>query len=186
MAKNTHKRVCGADMNSPSGCSSPNQDLSPGDPLDHLTLDFTATKNVSKEKTGCGPDLVGGARRTELILLFLPSLQAPASLRSMTFSESPGLGADDLFANGSPLDDPGQKKVLCQRSTPPPSPLLSELLKKGSLLASKSRTVSQREYNTTVPLLLRVRVRGGGGRGGVPLTGLVYTSSCSWCVLSDW
>ncbi|XP_008331796.1 bromodomain-containing protein 8-like [Cynoglossus semilaevis] len=111
VAKNTHKRVCGADMNSPSGCSSPNQDLSPGDPLDHLTLDFTATKN------------------------------APASLRSMTFSESPGLGADDLFVNGSPLDDPGQKKVLCQRSTPPPSPLLSELLKKGSLLASKSRTI---------------------------------------------
>uniref|UniRef100_A0A8D3D3G6 Bromodomain-containing protein 8 n=1 Tax=Scophthalmus maximus TaxID=52904 RepID=A0A8D3D3G6_SCOMX len=41
--------------------------------------------------------------------------------------------------HGSLLDDPTQKKLLCQKATPTPSPLLSELLKKGSILASNSR-----------------------------------------------
>uniref|UniRef100_A0A7N6AER9 Bromodomain-containing protein 8 n=1 Tax=Anabas testudineus TaxID=64144 RepID=A0A7N6AER9_ANATE len=58
--------------------------------------------------------------------------------RLMTFAESSGNGNDDI-SHGSLLDDPTQKKLLGQKATPPPSPLLSELLKKGSILASNSR-----------------------------------------------
>uniref|UniRef100_A0A7N6AX39 Bromodomain-containing protein 8 n=1 Tax=Anabas testudineus TaxID=64144 RepID=A0A7N6AX39_ANATE len=60
--------------------------------------------------------------------------------RLMTFAESSGNGNDDI-SHGSLLDDPTQKKLLGQKATPPPSPLLSELLKKGSILASNSRLV---------------------------------------------
>jgi hypothetical protein len=38
-------------------------------------------------------------------------------------------------------DDSPQKKMLGQKATPPPSPLLSELLKKGSLLPTSPRLV---------------------------------------------
>lgn len=54
--------------------------------------------------------------------------------------ESPGPG-NDTTSHGSLLDDATQKKLLGQKATPPPSPLLSELLKKGSILATKSRLV---------------------------------------------
>ncbi|KAM4747710.1 bromodomain-containing protein 8 isoform 2-T2 [Rhinophrynus dorsalis] len=39
------------------------------------------------------------------------------------------------------MDDSPQKKMLGQKATPPPSPLLSELLKKGSLLPTSPRLV---------------------------------------------
>ncbi|KAJ8362219.1 hypothetical protein AAFF_G00388610 [Aldrovandia affinis] len=42
---------------------------------------------------------------------------------------------------GTLLDDSPQKKLLGQKATPPPSPLLSELLKKGNLLTSSPRLV---------------------------------------------
>lgn len=58
----------------------------------------------------------------------------------MTIPESSGPGNDDM-SHGSLLDDPTQKKLLGQKATPPPSPLLSELLKKGSILATNSRLV---------------------------------------------
>uniref|UniRef100_A0A8D0CSH9 Bromodomain-containing protein 8 n=1 Tax=Sander lucioperca TaxID=283035 RepID=A0A8D0CSH9_SANLU len=58
----------------------------------------------------------------------------------MSIAESSGLGNDDV-GHGSLLDDPTQKKLLGQKATPPPSPLLSELLKKGSILATNSRLV---------------------------------------------
>uniref|UniRef100_A0A8P4GBZ7 Bromodomain-containing protein 8 n=1 Tax=Dicentrarchus labrax TaxID=13489 RepID=A0A8P4GBZ7_DICLA len=69
-----------------------------------------------------------------------PSLcfQASGSARLMTISESSG---PDI-SHGSLLDDPTQKKLQGQKATPPPSPLLSELLKKGSILATNSRLVS--------------------------------------------
>lgn len=60
----------------------------------------------------------------------------------MTIAESPGPGNDDI-SHGSLLDDPAQKKLLGQKATPPPSPLLSELLKKGSILATNSRLVCE-------------------------------------------
>ncbi|XP_040908328.1 bromodomain-containing protein 8 isoform X2 [Toxotes jaculatrix] len=116
VAKSTHKRVPGVTMHSPSGCSSPSQEFSPGDPLESLTLDLASTKNAS------------------------------GSARLMTFTES-GLGNDDV-SHGSLLDDPTQKKLLGQKATPPPSPLLSELLKKGSILASNSRLIGEGDMST--------------------------------------
>ncbi|XP_075200778.1 bromodomain-containing protein 8 isoform X5 [Anomaloglossus baeobatrachus] len=43
------------------------------------------------------------------------------------------------------MDDSPQRKMVGQKSTPPPSPLLSELLKKGSLLPTSPRLVSEGE-----------------------------------------
>lgn len=63
----------------------------------------------------------------------------------MTFQ---GVGSTRLTVPESSVagsDNSSQKKSLCQKATPPPSPLLSELLKKGSILATKSRLVSQAE-----------------------------------------
>ncbi|XP_010736296.1 bromodomain-containing protein 8 isoform X1 [Larimichthys crocea] len=65
---------------------------------------------------------------------------ASGSARLMTIPESSGPGSDDA-SHGSLLDDPTQKKLLGQKATPPPSPLLSELLKKGSILATNSRLI---------------------------------------------
>ncbi|XP_049897246.1 bromodomain-containing protein 8 isoform X1 [Epinephelus moara] len=114
-AKNAPKRVPGITMHSPSGCSSPSPEFSPGDPLECLTLDLASTKNAS------------------------------GSARLMTIAESSGSSNDDI-SHGSLLDDPTQKKLLSQKATPPPSPLLSELLKKGSILASNSRLIGDGEH----------------------------------------
>ncbi|XP_035479912.2 bromodomain-containing protein 8 isoform X3 [Scophthalmus maximus] len=113
LAKGTSRRVPGVAMHSPSGCSSPSQEISPGDPLESLTLGLASPKNA----------------------------------RLMTFSESSGLCTEDI-SHGSLLDDPTQKKLLCQKATPTPSPLLSELLKKGSILASNSRLIGECDVST--------------------------------------
>ncbi|XP_035636983.2 bromodomain-containing protein 8-like [Oncorhynchus keta] len=42
---------------------------------------------------------------------------------------------------GTLLDDSPQKKLMGQKATPPPSPLLSELLKKGSFIPTSPRLV---------------------------------------------
>ncbi|KAF3838004.1 hypothetical protein F7725_009772 [Dissostichus mawsoni] len=41
------------------------------------------------------------------------------------------------------MDDSPQKRLLAQKSTPPPSPLLSELLKKGNLISASPRLVGE-------------------------------------------
>ncbi|XP_044136551.1 bromodomain-containing protein 8 isoform X2 [Bufo gargarizans] len=41
------------------------------------------------------------------------------------------------------MDDSPQKKMVGQKATPPPSPLLSELLKKGSVLPTSPRLISE-------------------------------------------
>lgn len=52
------------------------------------------------------------------------------------------MGSTSLDAPLTPVtDDSTQKKMLGQKATPPPSPLLSELLKKGSLLPTSPRLV---------------------------------------------
>ncbi|XP_029304378.1 bromodomain-containing protein 8 isoform X2 [Cottoperca gobio] len=117
VAKNTPKRVPTITMHSPSGCSSPSQEFSPGDPLECLTLDLASTKNVS------------------------------GSCRLMTIAESIGHGNDDI-SQGSLVDDSTQKKLLGQKATPPPSPLLSELLKKGNILATNSRLIGEGDVTT--------------------------------------
>ncbi|XP_007901666.1 bromodomain-containing protein 8 isoform X2 [Callorhinchus milii] len=47
------------------------------------------------------------------------------------------------------LEDSPQKKLLGQKATPPPSPLLSELLKKGNLLPTSPRLVSESDLQLT-------------------------------------
>lgn len=39
------------------------------------------------------------------------------------------------------MEDSPQKRLLAQKATPPPSPLLSELLKKGNLISAGPRLV---------------------------------------------
>ncbi|XP_023123784.1 bromodomain-containing protein 8 isoform X2 [Amphiprion ocellaris] len=117
VAKTTPKRMPSVSMHSPSGCSSPSQEFSPGDPLECLTLDLTSTKNAS------------------------------GTARLLTFTESSGSSTDDI-SHGSLLDDPTQKKLMGQKATPPPSPLLSELLKKGSILAANSRLIGDGDLST--------------------------------------
>ncbi|XP_049597774.1 bromodomain-containing protein 8 isoform X2 [Syngnathus scovelli] len=75
---------------------------------------------------------------------FSSTKDASGPVRSMSFADSSGSG------NENPLlgDDPTQKKVLAQRGTPPPSPLLSELLKKGNILATTSRLTGERDIST--------------------------------------
>ncbi|TRY90116.1 hypothetical protein DNTS_031606, partial [Danionella cerebrum] len=61
----------------------------------------------------------------------------------------------DVMAPGSKdtvlstlVDESPQKKHLAPKATPPPSPLLSELLKKGSLIAASSRLVVESDVAT--------------------------------------
>uniref|UniRef100_UPI0037E871A4 bromodomain-containing protein 8 isoform X2 n=1 Tax=Semicossyphus pulcher TaxID=241346 RepID=UPI0037E871A4 len=85
----------------------------------------------------------------ECLTLDLTSTKnASGSTRLMTISESSGPGSDDL-SHGSLLDDPTQKKLLGQKATPPPSPLLSELLKKGSILATNARLIGEGDVSMT-------------------------------------
>ncbi|XP_056302840.1 bromodomain-containing protein 8 isoform X2 [Danio aesculapii] len=59
-------------------------------------------------------------------------------------TELPGPGVVEASL-GSLLDESTQKKLLGQKITPPPSPLLSELLKKGSLLPTSPRLAVEGE-----------------------------------------
>lgn len=60
--------------------------------------------------------------------MFLPATDAPG----------PGPKDGGLAAL---VDDSPQKRLLAQKATPPPSPLLSELLKKGNLITASPRLV---------------------------------------------
>uniref|UniRef100_A0A672GE12 Bromodomain-containing protein 8 n=1 Tax=Salarias fasciatus TaxID=181472 RepID=A0A672GE12_SALFA len=84
-------------------------------------------------------------------------LQASGTARLMTFAEPAASGGED-GGHGSLLDDPAQKKLLGQKATPPPSPLLSELLKKGNILATNSRLV--RGVNRVIGLSCSFSQRG--------------------------
>ncbi|XP_051532730.1 bromodomain-containing protein 8-like isoform X2 [Myxocyprinus asiaticus] len=63
-------------------------------------------------------------------------------------AELPGPGMVDASL-GSLLDEATQKKILGQKITPPPSPLLSELLKKGSLLPTSPRLAVEGESSSS-------------------------------------
>ncbi|KAM8900577.1 bromodomain-containing protein 8-like isoform 2-T2 [Spinachia spinachia] len=117
VAANTFKLQRGIPVHSPSGCSSPGQVFSAGDPRECLTLD-------------------------------LESIRSPSgSARSMTTAESSGPGNDDV-SPGSLLNDAAQRNLLSQKATPPPSPLLSELLKKGSIMVTHSRLIGEGDVTT--------------------------------------
>ncbi|XP_031221172.1 bromodomain-containing protein 8 isoform X2 [Mastomys coucha] len=81
-----------------------------------------------------------------------PSGVTPGTLPSTPVTSFPGIpdtlppGSAPLEAPMTPVtDDSPQKKMLGQKATPPPSPLLSELLKKGSLLPTSPRLVNESE-----------------------------------------
>ncbi|XP_031175743.1 bromodomain-containing protein 8-like isoform X7 [Sander lucioperca] len=147
VAKNTPKRVPSITMHSPSDCSSPSKEFSPGDPLECLTLDLASTKNLTRppllSRSFSGLLSRGGGANLNAVCL----KTASGSAKLMSIAESSGLGNDDV-GHGSLLDDPTQKKLLGQKATPPPSPLLSELLKKGSILATNSRLIGEGDVTT--------------------------------------
>ncbi|XP_075825132.1 bromodomain-containing protein 8 isoform X5 [Microtus pennsylvanicus] len=79
----------------------------------------------------------------------------PGTLPSTPVTSFPGIpdtlppGSAPLEAPMTPVtDDSPQKKMLGQKATPPPSPLLSELLKKGSLLPTSPRLVNESEMSS--------------------------------------
>ncbi|KAK7926107.1 hypothetical protein WMY93_008417 [Mugilogobius chulae] len=108
------KRITGITINSPIGCGSPNQEFSPGDPLECLTSDLTSPKST-----------LGSAQLISL------GCSGPSA---------------DEGCHISILDET-QKKLLMQKATPPPSPLLSELLKKGSILPTNARLIGDGELS---------------------------------------
>ncbi|XP_016400594.1 bromodomain-containing protein 8-like [Sinocyclocheilus rhinocerous] len=73
-----------------------------------------------------------------------PSTTGAGSTVFVPLTELPGPGMVEASL-GSLLDESTQKKLLGQKITPPPSPLLSELLKKGSLLPTSPRLAVEGE-----------------------------------------
>uniref|UniRef100_A0A8D3AMP1 Bromodomain-containing protein 8 n=1 Tax=Scophthalmus maximus TaxID=52904 RepID=A0A8D3AMP1_SCOMX len=57
-------------------------------------------------------------------------------------ADAPGPGPKDAGL-AALADDSPQKRLLTQKATPPPSPLLSELLKKGNLISASPRLVAE-------------------------------------------
>ncbi|XP_061092532.1 bromodomain-containing protein 8 isoform X2 [Conger conger] len=110
--KNTPKRVTSVTVRSPLGSSSPSLESPLPDP-----------PQPPPEEPSATPAPPGPA-------VFIP-LPEP--------SGGPPVGPEPSL--GPLLEDSPQKKLLSQKATPPASPLLSELLKKGSLLAASPRLV---------------------------------------------
>ncbi|KAJ8246816.1 hypothetical protein GJAV_G00255690 [Gymnothorax javanicus] len=75
----------------------------------------------------------------------MPTTQGPTVY--IPLSESSGSAGPEASL-GPFLEDSPQKKLLTQKATPPASPLLSELLKKGSLLAASPRLVGDADIPT--------------------------------------
>ncbi|XP_047441247.1 bromodomain-containing protein 8 isoform X2 [Mugil cephalus] len=118
--KNTPKRLPSVTVRSPVGASSPTMDSQaessvPTPPMDTggVASDDTTTHSVTQ---GVG--------------VFLPAADPPG----------PGPKDGGLAAL---VDDSPQKRLLAQKATPPPSPLLSELLKKGNLISASPRLVAE-------------------------------------------
>ncbi|XP_041800482.1 bromodomain-containing protein 8 [Chelmon rostratus] len=118
--KNTPKRLSSVTVRSPLGASPPTMDSQadssvPTPPMDTggVATEDTTTHSVAQ---GVG--------------VFLPATDAPG----------PGPKDGGLAAL---VDDSPQKRLLAQKATPPPSPLLSELLKKGNLISASPRLVGE-------------------------------------------
>ncbi|XP_068187491.1 bromodomain-containing protein 8-like isoform X2 [Antennarius striatus] len=93
------------------------QEFRPGEPLECLTLDLASAKNHSR-----------------------------SVVRLMTISAPLDPGKDNLN-HSSLFDDHTQKTRLVQKATPSPSPLLSELLKKGNILATNFKLLGEGELS---------------------------------------
>ncbi|XP_014068461.1 bromodomain-containing protein 8 isoform X1 [Salmo salar] len=128
--KNTPKRVSSVTIRSPLGASPTSME---GAQTDTPTPPIDTAMPQAEETPGANLSQ-GGA-------VFLPSSDAGPKEGSL----------------GSLVDDSPQKRLLSQKSTPPPSPLLSELLKKGSLISASPRLVVEGDA-------------AGLANGGVPTT----------------
>ncbi|KAJ8266142.1 hypothetical protein GJAV_G00126390 [Gymnothorax javanicus] len=107
--KNTPKRVSSVTVRSPPEAGSPS-----------LEFPLVDTPQPLPDDPGAMPSAPGTS-------VFMPLSEMAAG----PVAAETGLGAL--------LDDSPQKKLLGQKATPPPSPLLSELLKKGNLLSSSQQ-----------------------------------------------
>ncbi|KAM7007772.1 bromodomain-containing protein 8 isoform 3-T3 [Passerculus sandwichensis] len=118
--KNPPRRLTGVMVRSPAGSTSPGGDYSLGD------LSQPAGDEAS-------PGVTPGTLPSTPVASFIGIPDTPP-------------GSAPLDAPMTPVtDDSPQKKMLGQKATPPPSPLLSELLKKGSLLPTSPRLVGENE-----------------------------------------
>ncbi|KAM9513447.1 bromodomain-containing protein 8-like isoform 1-T1 [Salvelinus alpinus] len=114
--KNTPKRVPSVTVRSPLGASPTSMEAQTD-----TTTPPTDTAMPQAEETS-------GTTVAQGVAVFPPSSDAP-----MVLPKEGSLG--------SLVDDSPQKRLHSQKSTPPPSPLLSELLKKGSLISASPRLV---------------------------------------------
>ncbi|TNM99071.1 bromodomain-containing protein 8 isoform X1 [Takifugu flavidus] len=118
--KNTPKRLPSVSVRSPL-CPSPSTMDSQPDSLVPTPPMDTASAPAEDPNTHSVVQGVG---------VFLPVTEAPG----------PGPKDGGLAAL---VDDSPQKRLLAQKATPPPSPLLSELLKKSNLISASPRLVGE-------------------------------------------
>ncbi|KAH0629941.1 hypothetical protein JD844_012435 [Phrynosoma platyrhinos] len=120
--KNPSRRMPGMMVRSPAGSTSPGADYSLGD---------LSQPSVEEASPGVTP----GTLPSTPVASFIGIPDTP-------------MGSTSLDAPMTPVtDDSAQKKMLGQKATPPPSPLLSELLKKGSLLPTSPRLVGESDMS---------------------------------------
>ncbi|XP_062977080.1 bromodomain-containing protein 8 isoform X2 [Elgaria multicarinata webbii] len=120
--KNPSRRLPGMMVRSPAGSTSPGADYALGD---------LSQPSVEEASPGVTP----GTLPSTPVASFIGIPDTP-------------MGSTSLDAPMTPVtDDSAQKKMLGQKATPPPSPLLSELLKKGSLLPTSPRLVGESEMS---------------------------------------
>ncbi|XP_029966951.1 bromodomain-containing protein 8 isoform X2 [Salarias fasciatus] len=117
--KNTPKRLPSVTVRSPLGASPPTMDSQTDSSVSTPPMD---TGSVASEDTTTLSVAHG-------VGVFLPAADPPAT--------GPKEGGLTALADDSP-----QKRLLTQKATPPPSPLLSELLKKGNLISASPRLVA--------------------------------------------
>lgn len=114
-------------------------------------------------------------------VLFLLQAQGVGVFLPTTDTSAPAPPKDVALA--SLVDDSPQKRLMAQKATPPPSPLLSELLKKGNLISASPRLVRRQRgegaghpspsnyqkrrgfHKFTVDTILLCSVPSGGGGG---------------------
>uniref|UniRef100_A0A6J0THV1 Bromodomain-containing protein 8 isoform X3 n=1 Tax=Pogona vitticeps TaxID=103695 RepID=A0A6J0THV1_9SAUR len=120
--KNPSRRLPGMMVRSPAGSTSPGTDYTLGD---------LSQPSVEEASPGVTP----GTLPSTPVASFIGIPDTP-------------MGSTSLDAPMTPVtDDSAQKKMLGQKATPPPSPLLSELLKKGSLLPTSPRLVGESDMS---------------------------------------
>ncbi|KAK1789273.1 hypothetical protein P4O66_015204 [Electrophorus voltai] len=131
-AKNAPKRLPSVTVRSPLGAGSPSMELPHPD-----------TPQPTPDETSCPSPMAQG------VAVFMPVTEAAA----------PGPKEASL---GTVVDESPQKKLLSQKATPPPSPLLSELLKKSSLLSASPRLHLTQRKNECVSAGMSVLMSYGG------------------------